>query len=217
MHTLCTRQSVSQAPGSRDCQVAPLLFGGSWNELLSTRNLSVPGFHPIQSHGGQYWEPLNEFYRSPFWMKNKCFALILFSFYLFSPFKCLCTCIWRGDSFSIQMLGHAMPTDLAVSMEFWRPSLWVRCVPACIHTSPKNLFKMSHILHRFMYKTNHMGNSLIRDMEVTTISASWHIAMIKSHEKMYNLPSLFLCWYLVWKLNEKNIFFLFISFAWTQI
>lgn len=43
-----------------------VVVGGSWNKLLSTRNLSIPGFHPIRSHGGRYWEPLNEFYRSPF-------------------------------------------------------------------------------------------------------------------------------------------------------
>lgn len=93
------------------------LFGGSWNELLSTRNPSVPGFHPIRSHGGQYWELLNEFYRSPFRMKNKCFALILFFVVLFSFFFSFNVNVLvseGGDSVSNQMLGHATPTDLAV-------------------------------------------------------------------------------------------------------
>lgn len=86
LRTLCTWRSVSQAPGGRDCRVLLLLlFGGSWNELLSTRNPSVPGFHPIRSHEGHYWEPLNEFYRSPFRMKNKCFSFF-FLFFLFFSF-----------------------------------------------------------------------------------------------------------------------------------
>lgn len=118
----CARgEACCKTPGGRDCRVLLLLFGGSWNELLSTRNPSVPGFHPIRSHGGQYWELLNEFYRSPFRMKNKCFALILFFcfcfhlfFLFFFSFKVNVLVSEGGDSVSNQMLGHATPTDLAV-------------------------------------------------------------------------------------------------------
>lgn len=113
----CARgaKACRKAPGGRDCRVLLLLFGGSWNELLSTRNPSVPGFHPIRSHGGQYWEPLNEFYRSPFRMKNKCFAFLFFFSFLFcSFFRVNVLVSERGDSVSNQMLGHATPTDLAV-------------------------------------------------------------------------------------------------------
>lgn len=71
----CTWQkSALQAPERRQVGRPPP-FGGSLSELLSTRNPSVPGFHPGPSHWGQRWEPLNTFYRSPFFrMKSKCFC-----------------------------------------------------------------------------------------------------------------------------------------------
>lgn len=55
-----------------------------------------------------------------------------------------------GDSVSNQMLGHATPTDLAVLMEFLRPSLWVRCVPACNHTPTDPKKKKPCILYIYL-------------------------------------------------------------------
>lgn len=45
---LCAHvRGAVRAPGRRVCRLLLLLFGGNWNELLSTRNPSVPGFHPL--------------------------------------------------------------------------------------------------------------------------------------------------------------------------
>lgn len=57
VHLVHAEKSALQAP-ERSREGRPLLlFGGSLRELLSTRNPSVPGFHPIRSHWGQRWEP----------------------------------------------------------------------------------------------------------------------------------------------------------------
>lgn len=83
----------ARAPGGRDCRLLLLLFGGNGNEL-STRNPSFPGFRPLWSHGGQHWEPLKEFYRSPFWMKIKCSALIMFFWFSFCFLLFLITSVY---------------------------------------------------------------------------------------------------------------------------
>lgn len=87
-------------------------------------------------------------------MKIKYSALVIFRFYfhLFSPVSFVVGVLVSagGDSVSNQMLGHATPTDLAVSVEIRRPSLWVRCVPACIHTSPNPKRKTSRVLHVYI-------------------------------------------------------------------
>lgn len=153
-----------------------------------------------------------------------CFDFFFVFVHLFHFFfKCQCTCIWTGWQCSYPD---------AWSRHANRPS----CVNGVLETIAlgevcPSLYPHSPQIPKD-FPNNSGGLCTERNLKITTkISklircntesgshqhSRLHRYYRKPHEKMYNLPSFFLCWYIVWNLNEKKFFFLFSSFAWTQI